>query len=156
MTEPVARHWSQIVVGDVVRVAAGVWMQVFSIGHREGQVVLSGVELDGFRRGRRVSRRLPKDRLLIVDESRRGAPCLVWKRHGAGHWSARGYELRRDRPREKWRILRDGQLWDAVHSMRRARRLCGEDAARKVSMADHDEGNTPVAEGVSPPGGMNR
>lgn len=148
LTEPVARHWGQLVAGDVVRVMDGVWMQVFSVGHRGEQVVLSGIELDGSRRGRRVSRRLPMDRLFLVDESRRDAPCLVWRHHGSGHWSAPGYELKRDRPRDKWRMLRGGMLWDAVHSLRRARRLCEEDAARRVA-----EGNSLSVEDVSPPGG---
>ncbi len=151
LTEPTARHWSQIAVGDVVRVAERVWMQVSSVGHREGQVVLSGVELDGFRRGRRVSRRLSKDQLFIVDESRRGAPCLVWKHLGPGHWITWGYELKRDRPREKWRMLRDGAFWDAVYSLRRARRLCEEDAARRAAAR-----NTLSAGGVPPSGGISR
>lgn len=144
---PTMRHWSQIAVGDVVLVTRSIWMQVSGIEHRrQGRLTLLGRDLRGDRRGQEITRSIPMDRLYLVEQS--GAPRLVWVRSSSGVWSAlhhelnprepvagktiKGrYELQREGPgRSKWRMIRNGETWDAVHSLRWAKQLCERDAAK--------------------------
>jgi hypothetical protein len=58
-----------------------------------------------------------------------------WTRHSAGNWTSNGYEIKRDRPSEKWRILRNGEHWDSVAKLNDAKLLCEFDFSRRQRFA---------------------
>lgn len=55
-----------------------------------------------------------------------------WSRHPDGSWSASGYEIKRENSRSKWRLLRDGEFWDAVEKLPHAKSICERDYARRL------------------------
>lgn len=53
-----------------------------------------------------------------------------WTRHPDGSWSAHGYAIKRDSPTAKWRVIRNGEFFDAVEKLPHAKRVCEQDRAR--------------------------
>jgi hypothetical protein len=58
---------------------------------------------------------------------------FIWSRHRTGSWSGHGYEIKRDRPGALWRMLRDGQHFDAVPKLPDAKAACERDFARRAA-----------------------
>ncbi len=141
--EPATRHWSQLAAGDVVQAGKTIWMRIESVASRDyGWIVIVGQDLTGSRRGSRVTRFLSKGGPFTVRAAEEvgEVPRLLWTRPERGTWISSGhgvaYEIKRDRPYRpsastSWRLLRDGEHWDAVPNLQVAKRLCERDAARR-------------------------
>ena len=56
---------------------------------------------------------------------------FAWTRHRDGSWTWRGYRIKRDRPKGKWRLLRDEKFWDAIDKLPDAKRACEADFIRR-------------------------
>lgn len=133
---PVVVHWSELETGDVVRTADTVWTRVDRVDHHiYGLITVSGEDATGSKRDQAVTRWLRKSRLCLVrrptpdppGEAREGR--IPWTRIDPLSWSAPGYAIRRSSPQAMWEVLRAGEPWDRIESLRLAKDLCEVDLA---------------------------
>lgn len=57
---------------------------------------------------------------------------MPWTRHRSGYWSSNSYEIKRDTPTSRWRIIRDGAFFDLIDKLPDAKRAAERDWARRI------------------------
>ncbi len=153
VTASTSRRWDQLAAGDVVCTARSTWTRAHRVeaggalgGWIQGLFLLEGRDISGRKRGEVVSRWLSRGDLYLVRESRQvrlgtaqDPTALAWRRVSTGHWTAPGYEVRRDGTGGPWVILRGGQEWCRSRSLVRARELCASDHCLASSRLERGE-----------------
>lgn len=56
---------------------------------------------------------------------------LVWSHPKAGHWRSVPYDIKRDSPKHKWRVLREDSFLDSACSLHHAMNICLLDADKQ-------------------------